>query len=83
MLDVGRLAGGGYLVAGLNIGLDALSAIPLAGSLPAESCRIEILAPEGHWEPVPAVWQGEAVTLDLPVPACTPFVLRLTPSTRA
>ena len=79
MLNVGRLPDDGYLVAGLNIGLDALHCIPLEGSVVSDGCRIELLTPEGGWQGVRIRREGSVAMLNHPVAACTPFVLRIFP----
>jgi hypothetical protein len=78
MLNVGKLNDGSYLVAGLNIGLDALTTVPLAGTVLTETSRVEILTPEGVWKQPDIFHEHDTTTLDLHVPACTPFVLRIT-----
>ncbi len=75
LLRAGRAADGTRLWAALRTSLDPLEELPLALAGPAPS-RIERLAPDASWRPVPFERTADGALLRLPLLPLEPAVLR-------
>ena len=76
LLRAGRAADGTRLWAALRTSLDPLDALPLSLAGPAPA-RIERLAPDATWEPVPFEATADGVLLRLRLLPLEPAVLRV------
>ncbi len=74
-LKTGKTADGAFLVSVFNLGLDPLDTLPLRTAFTIES--VELLTPDGNWQPAPFALAKDAVEIQTPLLPMEPAIFRI------